>query len=253
MNDAIVQRNRRAVYHALNSVLKEPVSVTRALDMWEKNFSDQRGFRVNLYVNAVAQIIELNDAQVRALASGLYAAMTTPERNLPQLPTALRVQNATERVVQRQVVTASNHFASQVAAQTVARAAPPVQAADVSMQTGVTNPRLAVFTSLLAALIDGATRARKFDDFLESMDVQTPDLSPSTLQARTVWINGALTKLRQFVNVVPDAERRAVVNDLYVALCDACGPVVADRILAAAVQATELTPEAGFSSPRSFL
>jgi hypothetical protein len=253
MNEAIVQRNRRAVYHALSSVLRESAAITRALDMWETNFSDQRGFRVNLYVNAVTQVVDLNDAQVRALASGLYAAMTTPEKNLPQLPAALRARNATEHVAQLQAGATSSHLASQTTAQPAVKAAPPVQAADVSMQTGVTNPRLAVFTSLLAALIDGATRARKFDDFLESMDAQAPSLSPATLQARTVWINSALTKLRQFVNVVSDAERRAVVNDLYVALCDACGPVAADRILAAAVQATEQTPEAGFSSPRSFL
>jgi hypothetical protein len=106
---------------------------------------------------------------------------------------------------------------------------------------------------LLAALIDGASRAHKFDEFLESMDAQTPDLLPATLHARMVWINSALTRLRQFVNAVPDAERRAVVNDVYVALCDACGPVAADRILASAIQVTEQTPEARFSSPRSFL
>jgi len=257
MNDAIVQRNRRAVYHALSGVLKEPTAVTRALEIWETNFSDQRGFRVNLYVNAVAQILDLNDAQVRALASGLYAAMTTPEKNLPQLPAALRARSAAEQAPQPQSAPPPPLAASPPANQPVARvavqAAPPMQPADVSMQTGVINPRLAVFTSLLAALIEGATRARKFDDLLESMDAQAPKLSPVTLQARMVWINSGLTKLRQFVNVVPDAERRAVVNDLYVALCDACGPIAADRILAAALLAAEQTPEAAFSSPRSFL
>jgi len=257
MNDAIVQRNRRAVYHALSGVLKEPAAVTRTLELWETNFSDQRGFRVNLYVNAVAQILALDDAQVRTLASGLYAAMTTPEKNLPQLPAALRARNPAESVPQPQPAAQAHSISPPLANQTVVRvpvqSTPHPQPTDVSMQTGVINPRLAVFTSLLAALIECATRAQKFDDLLESMDAQAPKLSPGTLQARVVWINSGLTKLRQFVNVVPDAERRVVVNDLYVALCDACGPIAADRMLAAALLAAERTPEAAFSSPRSFL
>ena len=121
------------------------------------------------------------------------------------------------------------------------------------MQTGVVNPRLAVFTALLAAMIDGVVRAQKFDDFIEALESQSPSLASSTLQARSAWIKGGLTKLRQFVNLVQDGERRIVVNDLYVALCDACGPVIADRILAIAVQATEQSPEARFYSPRAFL
>jgi hypothetical protein len=225
--NAIIDRNRRAVYHALSGVFADSAMLLRALDVWDTQFADQRGFRVNLYVSAVAQDIVLNDAQVRALASALYAAMTTPEKNLPQLPTALRSRYA--------------------------EAAPQSTPADVSMQTGVVNPRLAVFTTLLAAMIDGVARAQKFDDFVEALESQAPELSNSAMQARTVWINGALTKLRQFVNAVPDAERRTVVNDLYVALCDACGPVIADRILASAVQTTEQSPEARFFSPRAFL
>jgi hypothetical protein len=129
----------------------------------------------------------------------------------------------------------------------------PAPPADVSMQTGVINPRLAVYTLLLAGLIDGVARAQKFDDFLAALESQEPDLSRRVTQARTVWINGALTKLRDFVNVIPDDERRAVVNDLYVALCDACGPVAADRILAAAVTAAEQSAEARFASPREFI
>ena len=115
------------------------------------------------------------------------------------------------------------------------------------------NPRLAVFTNLLAALTDGITRAQKFDDFLEALDAQNPELTPVSSRARTIWINGGLTGLRQFVNAIPDRERRAIVNDMYVALCDACGPVAADRILAAAVQSTQHSVEAPFCSPREFL
>jgi hypothetical protein len=231
MSDAIIDRNRRAVYHALSGVFSDTAVLIRAFDLWERQFADQRGFRVNLYVNAVAQEVVLSDAQVRTLASNLYAAMTTPERNLPQLPSALRARSTAE--VQQQPK--------------------PAPATDVSLQTGVHHPRLAVFTNLLAAMIDGVTRAQKFRDFLEALDAQTPDLAPATLRERTLWVNSGLTRLRQFVNIVPDGERRTVVNDMYVALCDACGPVSADRILSAAVETTEKSAEAPFCSPRMFL
>jgi hypothetical protein len=219
--NAIIERNRRAVFHALRNYFNDEATIIRALDVWELRFADQRGFRVNLYVNAVAQLLGLQDSQIRALASHLYAAMTTPENNLPHLP---------------------------IAPQT-----PPAPPTDVSMQTGRLDPRLAVFTHFLSALIDGTVRAQKFDDFLESLDAQTPDIARTTLNARAVWINGGLTQLRQFVDNVPAFERRTIVNDIYVAICDACGPVTADRILATAVQATEQTIEARSFSPREFL
>jgi hypothetical protein len=228
--NAIIERNRRAVFHALRNYFTDEATLIRALDVWELRFADQRGFRVNLYVNAVAQLLGLHDSQIRALASHLYAAMTTPENNLPHLPIALR---------NRQLA---------VAPQT-----PPAPPTDISMQTGRLDPRLAVFTNFLSALVDGTVRAQKFDDFLEALDAQTPDIARTTLNARAVWINGGLTQLRQFVNNVPASERRLVVNDIYVAICDACGPVTADRILATAVQATEQTIEARSFSPREFL
>jgi hypothetical protein len=205
----------------------------RALELWERQFSDQRGFRVNLYVNAVAQEIVLTDLQVRALAANLYAAMTTPERSLPHLPAGLRARTAEVRDKQP--------------------TKPVVPPTDVSLQTGVVNPRLAVFTNLLAAIIEGVTRAHKFTDFLEALEGQALKVSPATIRARTIWINSGLTQLRQFANVVADGERRAIVTNAYVALCEACGPVIADRVLATAVQSIEQSPEATFCSPRSFL
>jgi hypothetical protein len=227
MNGALIERNRRAVYHALNGVFQDFGVVMRAFDVWEEKFADPRGFRVNLYVNAIAQTLGLDDFHVRALASSMYAAMTMPERNLPALPLALRGRRTSE--------------------------VPITPQADVSAQTGIANPRLAVFAGLLAALIDGATRMQKFDDFIEALQSQEPELSPSTRLARNVWISSAVTKLRPFANSVPGSEQRIVINDVYVALCDACGPVTADRILASAVRTAEQAPEAQFHSPRTFL
>ena len=236
MNAALMERNRRAVYHALNNVFQDFGVVMRAFDVWEERFADPRGFRVNLYVNAIAQLMGLDDFKVRALASSMYAAMTTAERNLPQLPLALRARRTVE---------------APAPVPAPAPAAP--QPADVSAQTGVVNPRLAVFANLLAGLIEGATRVQKFDEFLEALGAQKPELPQSTKLARYIWINGALTQLRQFVDSVPASDQRGIINDVYVALCEACGPVLADRILAFAVQTAEQGPEARFYSPRSFL
>jgi hypothetical protein len=228
MNAAIIERNRRAVYHALSRVFEDFGLVLRAFDVWEQRFADPRGFRVNLYVDAVAQTMGLDEAQVRALASSMYSAMTTAERNLPHLPKEFRYSRSDTRP-------------------------PDPPPADVSADTGIVNPRLAVFTNLLAALIEGATHARKFDEVLDALTTQSPELHTPTKLARDTWIKGALTQLRQFAERVPASEQSAVVNDLHVALCSACGAAMAERILVSALDTVERTSEAQFFSPRSLL
>jgi len=224
MTIALLERGRRAVYHALSRVLSDHAALSRAFDVWEERFAHPHGFRVNLYVNALAEGLRLEDSKIRALSSALYSAMTMPEEKLPQLPAAMRT-----------------------------RKVPVPLAAAAAPQAHSTNPRLAIFSSLMLALIESVRRLHKLDDFVAALNAQQPMLSPATLRARAVWIHGALANLQQFADSVLQAERRSVLNDLYLALCEACGPGDADAVVTLAVHATEQVPEAQTHSPRPLL
>jgi hypothetical protein len=217
MTIALVERGRRAVYHALSLVLTDPATLRRAYDVWEQRFADPHGFRVTLYVTTLAKGQLLEEYNVRALASALYAAMTLPEEKLPQLPTEVR----TRRV------------------EPVVAAAPKASVA----QSRSVNAHLAIFSSLMAALIESVRRMRKLEQFVAALQAQQPVVSPATLRARAVWIEELLANLQQFAANVPQSERRSVLNDLYLALCAVCGRADADAVLVIAVRATEQVAE----------
>jgi hypothetical protein len=220
MTIGLLERGRRAVYHALSLVLSDHAALLRAFEVWEERFAHPRGFRVNLYVNALAEGLRLEEAKIRALSSAIYAAMTMPEEKLAPLPVAMRTRKV------------------------------PAPAAAQALSG---NPRLAIFTSLIAALIEGVGRLNRLEDFVVALNAQQPRLAPGTLQARATWIDSALVDLQQFAETVPLAERRSVLNDLYLALCDSCGPVEADSLLRGSVDAIERIPDAQVYSPRQLL
>jgi hypothetical protein len=237
-NPAIVERNRRAVYHALRNTFTEAELVARALNVWEAQFAQQGGFRISQYATAVAAELSLNDIEIRDLAAHLYASMTLTDDRLPRLtsmnghaPAATGTQPRLDKVS----ATASHPRLDRLSA------------------SGIENPRTAVVAKLMDAMIDMATRERKLDDLVESLLLNEVPLSDEVARQRMVWINRKLADTHAFAARVPESDWRALVNDLYVALCDACGPASADRNLAQAVQATEQISEARMFSPRTLL
>jgi hypothetical protein len=215
MTIALVERGRRAVYHALSLVLSDRANVLRAFEVWEVRFANPDGFRVTLYVNTLAKAELLREAQVRALSSALYAAMIMPEEDLPHVPAEMRARKAPAPV-----------------AATTPR--PPT-----SQPRSAGSAQLVIFSSLMAALIDSVRRMRKLDQFVAALRVQQPRVSQATLSARASWIESALANSQQFAGNVPQSERRSVLNDLYLALRDACGRADADAVIAIAVRSTE--------------
>lgn len=229
VNPAIVDRNRRAVHHALANTFVAAETIAGAMSVWEAQFAQQAGFRISLFATAVAAELSLNDMEIRDLASNLYASMTMTENRLPQLPASFNGRNG------HAAATGTN---------------PKLEKISTS---SIQNPRIAVFAKLVDTMVDNAAREKKLEELVEAMTLNDVTLSEEVARQRMVWINRRLADSAGFAARVPEASWRALVNDLYVALCEACGPVSADHNLAQAVQVAEQSAEARFFSPRTLL
>jgi hypothetical protein len=230
MSSALIEHNRRAVYSALSAVCSERSLLEQAFFFWEEHYSQQGAFRVSQYIDALMQHIGLNQAQRRELSVALYAAMGKPDQALAVVPAVLR--------------------RNQAAAST---AAPPAVQAAHAARPRPQSAAATVLGELLAQLVDGATRARKLEDLLEILNFAGFELSPGSTRAAAQWLVSGLRDARSFAAQVAAGDRRCVVNAVYMALCEAVGPVDADRILGQATQRAEHLPEAIQFSPRELL
>jgi hypothetical protein len=224
MSSALIEHNRRAVYSALSAVCERSL-LEQAFFFWEDHYSQQGTFRVSHYIDALMQQIGLNQLQRRELSVALYAAMGKPDQSLPTIPTVLRRNGGTP-------------------------AAAPASAAKPATGQSAAN---VVLGELLTQLVDGAVRVRKLEDLTEILDFAGIELSAVSARAAAQWIANQLRDARSFASQVAVADRRTVVNAIYMALCEAVGPAGADRILGHATQQAERVPEAIEFSPRQLL
>jgi hypothetical protein len=229
MSSALIEHNRRAVYSALSAVCSERSLLEQAFSLWEDHYSELGTFRVSQYIDALMQHIGLNQTQRRELSVALYAALGKPDSALATVPSVLR--------------------RNPVSIPPVARAAQLVAAKPPAGQ----SPATIVFGELLSQLVDGATRARKLEELLELLDFSSCEVGASSTRAATHWAATQLREARSVAGQIAEADRRTVVNVVYMALCEALGPAGADRILSHAVQQAERVPEAIQFSPRQLL
>ncbi len=230
MSAALIERNRRAVYAALSRVCADRLLLERAFAFWETRFASQGVFRVAQYIDGLMGHVGLSQEQRRALSVALYASLSKDKSELAELPAMFHKSGT-----------------GTTAAPTTARTA--VQARTVARDAGV-----AVLGKVLSGMVDGAARAGRHDDLVATLrDHGIPAKSAATRRSLDEWIAGSLTDSQRLADRIPEAERRAVVNGVYVALCEVTGPVLADRILARAIEAAEQLAESVSFPPRSLL
>lgn len=230
MSSALIEHNRRAVYSALSSVCNERSLLEQAFFFWEEHYSQDGTFRVSQYIDALMQHVGLNASQRRELSVALYAAMGKPDQALAVIPAVLR-RNQSGTAVPTPVAAAASP------------GKPMVGQSAASIVLG----------ELLTQLVDGAVRSRKLEDLIESLGFDGAELTAASARAATQWVTHELRDARAFAAQVAEADRRSIVNLVYVALCEAIGPVGADRVLAQATQQAERLPEAIEFSPRQLL
>lgn len=111
-----------------------------------------------------------------------------------------------------------------------------------------------VFAALVTALQEGVRQAhgRDWDEFRQRALALLPQLrsTPAVREvARLAWSNNEPSATRWQI-AAPEATLAELVNLTYVALCEALGPIDADRILTEAVREAQRIPAARRYSPR---
>jgi hypothetical protein len=228
MSAAALEHNRRAVYTALSGICPDRLLLERAFGYFEENFAGHAVFRVAQYIDGLMGHVGLNPAQRRALSVALYAALGKQDGDLAQVPAVLRKGGA-------------------AAATPAAPAAAPARAASSG------DAATTVLATVLRKLVEGGVRSISPDDFVASLQASVAEFPGSTRTAAQEWIAGSLTDVERFAARAAPGDRRTVINAVYVALCDASGPVAADKILARAVEAAEKLDAAGQCPPHSLL
>lgn len=227
MSAAMIEHNRRAVYTALSGTCDDRLLLERAFTFWEQNFAAQGIFRVAQYIDGLMSQVGLNQEQRRALSIALYSALNKQDRELSEVPAMFRQ---------------------------AAQAAAPVHAAAAAKPSPLARtPETIVLGKMIAGLVDGAVRAGKRDDLLDTLRETQSSLLGASQRACQDWIKEGLTDCVLLASRLQGREYSAVFNHVYVALCDAIGPVAADKVVGRAVDAAEQLPEAVSCPPRSLL
>lgn len=103
-----------------------------------------------------------------------------------------------------------------------------------------TATEVAAFAALAEALLESTSGTRRFSlrlDLLASLDAQR--LPPPVISSLKEWLSDPHRALH--LEQCSTAVLRSVINRTYVVLCERCGPVEADRLLALAVKNVEAT------------
>lgn len=230
-----LNQRRRAVYGALKALLGDrPAAVSGCFRLWEREFANLPHFVVTRFVSRCTETVGLSDAERIALTRRTFELLAKPYESLERYPDEL------------------------LAATAEAAPAPPVAAAPAPAAAAARTPSSFVAAAALPAeaIVAGAVgrsllsplraQARSQPTLLGEIvgDAARHARLPEALRERVIaWCyNGGaddavladldLESLRQWVHV------------LYLAACDASGPVAADRLLAQSIARAGALPAA---------
>ncbi|MFN7552658.1 MAG: hypothetical protein ACK59M_14070 [Pseudomonadota bacterium] len=240
-----LNQRRRAVYGALSGLLGDRApAIATCFILWEREFANQPHFVVTRFVSRCAETLGLSDADRIALTRRTFELLAKPYESLERYPEGL-LSPAGGLAGAAVAATPSAASAQGLPRPPVSFAAAPPLAAEAIIAG-------AVGRSLLAPL---RAQARSQPGVLVQMigDAARHAGLPESLRHRiATWsANGGaddavlsdldLAALRQWVHV------------LYLAACDAAGPVAADRLLAQSIARAGALPSAVEFAPEQLL
>jgi len=229
------ERNDRAVYAALRRVVKDRALLTASWKFYQSNFSNEPVIVVNDFVKAMDTELGIDPNQKRSLTVSLFAALNRELADLPEVPEALRRNGTPAPVVM-------NGHAS----------APAGKAVD---DDKLSHEQI-VFRGLMTRFTERAAR-KDPDGAQEIAEILAEDKSlrelPATVAAALdKWLESGFSAAHCPVDIdVP--KMQSIVHQVYVAACEALGPVTTDQLLAAAVTDANALPQAEIYPPDKFL
>ncbi len=229
------ERNHRAVYSALRRVIKDRALLTEAWDFYQERFVNEPVIVVNDFISALNNAVGLDPNHKRSLTVSLFAALNRDLADLPEVPQNLR--QATP--------------ASKPALNGHADAAP----APLLVDEGLSHEQI-VFRGLVTRFTERATRkdpdaAKELGEMLAE-DAALSSMPAAVASALDAWIESGFSAGSCPLQL-DVARMKQVVHAMYVAACEAFGPVSTDQLLAAAVTDANGLPQAEMFPPDRFL
>jgi hypothetical protein len=234
-----LNQRRRAVYGALRGLFGDrQAAIGVAFRLWEREFAAQPHFIVTRFVMRCAETIGMTDAERIALTRRTFELMSKPYETLENYPEELLAGSDEPGKPASQPRTAGTPApratldagplpASALVAGAVGRALLAPVRAQARSHPGM----------LAEIIADAARHAKLPDDLRERMD----DWCARGGADDTMLGGLDVGMLRQWVHV------------LYLAACDASGPVAADRLLAQSIARASALPAAVEFGPDQLL
>jgi hypothetical protein len=238
-----VNQRRRAIHAALAARLGGDTAAIRAcFHAYEREFAGQPYFLAPRYVARCAEIVGLDDTARSALTRAIFENLARPYEMLPRYPAEL-LEASRDAAPPRSVARSSPQNIA-TPAKTRGDAVPMGDAAHVVFAAVARSLLMPVRThwrsngALLRTVIEESIGAARVDGALR--------------EAVLRWAISESTE-EPLIRDADLASLRRIVNGLYLAACDALGPVAADRLLSQAIMRAQALPEAVEFAPDQLL
>ena len=226
---ADITRRRKALHIGLAGALDESQAQI-GLRLWDQSFALQKPGAIIEFVAELSSQLSLAPKLRHEMRMGIYQALLKYDAGREPIPEANDVRPV--------------HTASQMA---------PLPATAIARVSG--TPQYVVFCALLQSLMDGLriVEAVAKHDLIQSLQKLSgrSGLDFGRHHALTQWAKED-APLGAFAAESEEVLAQAV-HALYIAFCEAVGPVATDQLLARAVRAAEALPEAARFPPRRLL
>ncbi len=224
-----IARRRKALHVGLVGALDE-AQVQIALRLWDQAFAQQRPGAIIEFVAQLSSQLGLPPKQRHEMRMGIYQALLKYDAGREPIPEPRRA-----------------------GALATAAAVASLPATPLAGVRG--SAEYVVFHTLLQQLMDGLLRIEALarHDLIQSLQKQgsRTGLTSGLHSALIQWARDD-TALGAFA-AEPAEVLSHTVHALYIALCEAVGPVATDQLLARAVRAAEGLPEAARFKPQRLL
>ncbi len=249
-----LNQRRRAVHAALSTQFGDRhTAVTAGFRLFEREFAGQPHFVVTRFVSRCAELIGLADAERIALTRRTFELLAQPYESLPRFPDELLAGSGP---------TTPSPARAPLAAGVVPAAAGSTAAASnasrpLSFPTAAPLPAHATIAGAVARSLLAPVRAQARSQPAMIREIIGDAMNHATLpdNARErclAWcLNGAADDTLLVDLDTPQLRRW--IHVLYLAACDALGPVASDRLLAQAIARAGSLPAAVEYAPDQLL
>lgn len=237
-----LNHRRRAVFSALSTVFAQrPTAVEACFLLWEREFAQQPHFVATRFVRLCADANSLDEPQRMQLTRRIFEQLAQPYEQLPPFPQTLLEASAAAEAAQP---ASAETVATPVAAAVVM---PP--AAAVSAAASITG---AVGRSLLSPV---RAQSRSNPGLVSAILTDAFKHTKLDERSRSLALGWALQGGSDDAALTPfsDASLRQIVQALYLAACDALGPVAADKLLSQSIARAQALPAAVEYPPEQLL